>query len=166
MNKTHFQEGCLKTCLIVSAPGLKELKHNKPLSGQSGRNMVKALPLLKEQYPQIFPSEVIDDYRITNAIDSVLSKNTTRRTEARDSEILSESNLSRLREELEGIDTVVALGNKAALAVQSSGFKGQVLIAEHPSFQNINFRYRSDRPTVEERSIDRIQQWVESITSL
>jgi len=114
--------------------------------------------------PIAFPSPNLDDYPITNAVETVRYMSKTGDTEGTDQEVCNANNINRIKKELGDSQNILALGKKAQLAVSQSDFNGKVLKANHPSMVALNRKYKSDKATSSERSKDRIKQWSETIT--
>lgn len=154
-----------RTGIVLSAPGQAEEKAGRPAAGQTGKTLNKTLAALHKADPKRFPSKDKDDYRIVNAVPDVHYKGATGRTEGTSAEIRERKNQARMKKSLEGMDTVVALGNKAQEAVHGSGFDGTVLKGSHPSMQNINRNYQAEGATAAERSEKRIDAYAKEIAS-
>lgn len=147
----------------MSAPGRAELFSDRPIAGQIGKTLQIALKELQERFPDSFTSGQLEDYRITNSVTDVKCVSITNSTEASNKNIQQPNNIARLKEELKDVDVVLALGDKAQLAIEMTNFNGQVLRGSHPSFTTLNARFKSDKLTAEERTNHRIQQWVQTI---
>lgn len=163
MNGCHYQHGRNNVCIVLSAPGRAEADIGRPAAGQTGKTLQIALQKLHERYPEQFVSDKIEDYRITNSVSKPIYHALSEKTEAKVSEIKNTQNIQRLQSELEGVDVVLALGDKAQLAIEAAGYTGEVLKASHPSFTALNAMFKSDKVTPQERTLDRIDQWVDSI---
>lgn len=153
----------VKTTIVLSAPGQAEEKAGRPAAGQTGKTLKKAINELHKKDPLKFPSNRLDDYTIVNAVEEVHYKGKTGRTEARDAEISNSDNLKRVRAALADAVNVVALGDKAQLAVAECGYQGNVYKGEHPSMQALNRKYKSHNETPQERNSDRVTQWAEDM---
>jgi hypothetical protein len=153
----------IKTTIILSAPGQCEEKANRPAAGQTGTTLQTAMNFWHEECPSKFPSNKLDDYSIINAVEDVHYKKKTGRTEGLISEVRDLKNLKRISEALKGSETVVALGEMAKLAVDSSSFSGVTLKGSHPSMQSLNKTYDSQKDNPSDRSRDRIDRWAKDI---
>jgi uracil-DNA glycosylase len=152
------------TAFVLSCPGRLELKRGYPAAGQTGSNLDRLLAHLNAARPQLFPFLSRRDYRIVNAVDKVLHLREHRRTEAYLREVREPSNLEWLRCELEGSTFVVALGQRAKLALAVAGI-APGLHGPHPSLQCLNRRYEADGSTAEERSEQRIMRYAQDVLS-
>ena len=161
-----FREGnkkSNKTVIVLSAPGQAEKKARRPAAGQTGKTLQKAVEKLNKKCPDEFAYKMLDDYTIINASEKVEYKKKTGRTESSNNEIKSKENIKRIDSVLSKADTVMALGNKAKMAVSETKFKGNIIEGEHPSMQALNRKYKSDKTSSKERSDDRTGQWVEDL---
>tara|TARA_R110002167_G_scaffold61728_2_gene174320 strand:- start:806 stop:1567 length:762 start_codon:yes stop_codon:yes gene_type:complete len=165
-NNVAFRNGDdpkIKTAIILSAPGQVEERVGRPAAGQTGKTLQTAINKLNQSNPKDFPSNNLDDYTILNAVEDVHYKAKTGRTEGKDNEILDPSNMKRINAILTEADNVVALGEKAQLAVNKSSFNGNIFKGKHPSMQALNKKYKSDKQTPSERSQDRVEQWTKEL---
>ena len=153
----------VKTTIVLSAPGQEEEKAGRPAAGQTGKTLQMAIEEMHSNDPESFPSNNLDDYSIVNAVEDVHYKAKTGRTEGTDSKILEQENLDRINSILQDSKNVVALGEKAQLAVKNSSFSGNTFEAEHPSMQALNKKYKSNGSTPSERHKDRVNQWTRDI---
>jgi len=156
-------DASIKTVILLSAPGRIEAKLGRPAAGETGKTLQYMIERLHKKDPITFPSNKLDDYTIMNAVEKVHYKSKTGRTEGLVSEVIDSKNINRINEILKEYDNVVALGDKAQIAVKNSKFEGKVLSSDHPSMQSLNRQYKSTKITPKERSIDRISQWVDTI---
>lgn len=140
---------------MLSAPGRLEKKRGHPAAGETGKTLDQLLVHLHCADPPHFPSLDRRDYRIVNAVSTVLYKRETRRTEAYLSQVREPANLARLRAELDGIDYVVALGDGAASALGELQLEPD-LVGVHPSLQKLNRAYASLATTPGERRLERV----------
>lgn len=144
LNSPHFQFGNQrKIAVVFSCPGQEEEKQGRPVSGQTGKNLEVLLELL-------FENKVLDkklqkkDLRITNAWDKVLfkSNNLKKRTEATLTEIYSENNLKRVKDELDDIEEIIiCFGKKADKALGKpvfADFNATIISCCHLSLQALN----------------------------
>lgn len=153
-----FQRGKpgVRTAFLLSAPGRLEKKHGHPAAGETGKTLDQLLVHLRRAYPRHFPFQSRRDYRVSNAVTTVLYRRATRRTEADRSKVAEATNLERLRAELEGIDFIVALGSRAGWALEDLGLEWG-LAGVHPSLQKLNRAYRSLAGTPIARRLERVK---------
>lgn len=147
MNQSaHYNHGkTKKIAFVFSCPGQEEDKLGRPTAGQTGENLDVFLKTL-------FDKSSVDryDYRITNAFDKVFYESKDGRTEATQEEVLAESNIKRLHQELFDIeDVIIAFGNKAKLALEAvlknHDLKAKIIETKHLGLQAIN-RFVIDNP--------------------
>ena len=153
----------LGTAFVLSAPGRAECIAQRPAAGQTGITLTSALSAFHCAEPCIFPSLRLDDYTLVNAWGNVEYKALTKRTEATDAEILGAANICRLAQSLQHMDAVVALGDKAQLAVDKAWPSGTIFTGAHPSLQRLNRAYVSCAKTPCRRRIDRTFQWARCV---
>lgn len=153
----------IKTAILLSAPGEVEEKTGRPAAGRTGTTLQKALKHLNVHCGSDFPSPNLDDYTIINSVEKVHYKKKTGSTEGKDSEVREPNNIARLQSLLSETNCVLALGDKAQLAISECGFSGKVYQAPHPSAQALNKCYQSKKETPSERNFDRIFQWAGDI---
>lgn len=139
----------IKTAFVFSCPGQEELKSGKLVNGQTGKNLDGMLSILKQQYPDIFPSADRYDYRITNSSENVHYKALDNRSEPKTKEITAPENLKRLYDDLCGYEYIITFGRCAALAVEEmlgnkniSGVK--TMYSRHLSFLSLNSSIKTD----------------------
>ncbi|MXW92373.1 MAG: hypothetical protein F4114_09050 [Rhodospirillaceae bacterium] len=149
----------LRTAFVLSAPGKAECKAQRPAAGQTGITLTSALSTFHGAEPGIFPSLCLDDYTLVNAWDKVEYKARTGRTEATNAEILGVANICRLAQCFQYMDAIVALGDKAQLAVDTAWPAGTIFTGDHPSLQRLNRAYRSCANAPSKRRIGRTRQW-------
>ena len=152
-------DASIRTAFVLSAPGRAEYEAKRPAAGQTGKTLNTALEVFHRAEPGVFPSLRLDDYTLVNAWGEVEYKARRNRTEAKDAEILAAANICRLVRCLEGMDAVVALGDKAQLAVARACSAGTLFTGDHPSLQRLNRAYFSCAATPGERRKDRTLQW-------
>lgn len=161
-----FREGndtSIKTVILLSAPGKIEATLGRPAAGETGKTLQHMIEKLHKKDPKTFPSNKLDDYTIMNAVEKVHYISKTGQTEGTTSDISASENMNRINEILENYDNVVALGDKAQIAIRNSNFNGKILSSSHPSKQSLNRQYISDKDTPRDRNIDRISQWTDTI---
>ena len=161
----HYCKGRLPIAFVFSAPGNNEIICGRPVAGTTGENLDEALVLLSVLAPNIFSSPHRYEYRITNAFPELRAKNIGNgRTEATKSEILTDSNIQRIRFDVEGCRLVVLCGRKANYL--SSIFVGNnvfIVQAVHVGNKGLNgkFELSSDwnKSTSGERRHERTRLW-------
>ena len=153
----------LRTAFVLSAPGRAECKAQRPAAGQTGVSLTCALSAFHQAEPRIFPSLRLADYTLVNAWDTVEYKERTGRTEATRAEILGAANIIRLEQSLRHMDAVVALGDRAQIAVDKAWPAGTIFTGDHPSLQRLNRAYHSCADTPGGRRADRIRKWAECV---
>ncbi|WP_368503207.1 hypothetical protein AB3N04_13185 [Alkalihalophilus sp. As8PL] len=116
----HFQKGVKNdVAFVFSCPGAAEEAANRPAAGRTGTNLHQLLFILNSHFREVteWSREAIT---ITNAWSKVEYRQLTGRTEATIKEVLSEENLSRLEQELNGVEKVIICsGQRATLAVNT-----------------------------------------------
>lgn len=152
-----------KTTIVLSAPGQAEEKAGRPAAGQTGKTLQTAIKKMHQKDPSRFPSERLDDYTIVNAVEDVHYRSKTGRTEGKESEIINSKNMERINSLLNGSENIVALGDKAQLAVEKSNAKATVFKGNHPSMQALNKKYKSNKNNASERNEDRVTSWVNDL---
>ena len=140
INACHLNIGNKKNkvAFVFSCPGQSEEKAQKPVTGQTGKNLDALLVYLNKKNSTIFRDTDRYAYRITNAWDKVEFESRTGRTEARTKEIVDAKNVSRVKRELDGMDVVIFFGKKAQRIERLIDFSGIVLTVRHLSLQSIN----------------------------
>lgn len=119
-NLAHYQKGNqTKIAFVFSCPGQEEEKKKCPASGKTGDNLNILIRKLNELN---FLNKVSskNDLRITNSWDKVLYDKKDGRTEAslNKKEIYSDTNLLRIRNELNDIDEyIICSGTRAMNAI-------------------------------------------------
>ncbi len=149
--------------IVLSAPGRAEEKAGHPAAGQTGRTLDATLVELNRLDPRTFPYRSRLDCRVVNASPDIHYVARTGSSEATDADILTPANLARLARALDGLETVLALGRKADLAVRRCGFAGTVLTAFHPSMQAINRVYQVSGETPAARNAERVALYARDI---
>lgn len=143
---SHYNQGnSRKIALVFSCPGQEEDKLGRPTAGQTGENLDTFLEsLLNKTTVNRY------DYRITNAFDKVFYESKDGRTEATTEEILADSNLKRLYEEVKDIeDVIIGFGKKAKMALDAVAkkylLKVKIVETKHLGLQALN-RYSVNNP--------------------
>lgn len=153
----------ISTAFLLSAPGSNEAKHGYPAAGPTGAHINIFLGHAHPLHPDIFPSSDLRDYRIVNAWPFIEHRKLTKRTEADYDELRDPRIINRLERALDGITTVVALGERAQFAIELTRYKGRIITGNHPSPTYINTRLKSTAPTGPERRLDRLRQYSHAI---
>lgn len=152
-----------RVAYLLSAPGRHEQAAGAPLSGKTGRNVESVTVFLNQARPSDFPATTRTQVRLLQSDEKVHYKSLDGRSEGKSAENLSAPNKARIRNQLTGIDTVVAFGAKANEVIREVGFEGKVISAPHPSMQNMNRTINSDKDTKQARAADRLSQLTKGI---
>ena len=155
-NTCHLNIGCTenKVAFVFSCPGQDEEIAQKPVAGQTGKNLDALLVYLNRKNSTIFKYANRYAYRITNAWNTVEFKSRTDRTEATLKEISTPMNISRVNDELKGIDIVIFFGIKAQRIESMVDFNGTVLRTRHLSLQSLN-QIRKDKNGISLKNKDK-----------
>lgn len=132
-----------KIAFVFSCPGAAEEKHNKLVSGTTGKNLNKIIHILRQDFSleHIFNSEDRYHYRITNASMKVHYKAKDGRSEPTKKEILNVENIQRLTEDLRGFEVIISFGNNANFAVNYCKDKlenPKIINVRHLGLQSLN----------------------------
>ena len=140
INTCHFNMGKKKNkvAFVFSCPGQNEEKAQKPVAGQTGKNLDALLVYLNKKNSTIFRDTDRYEYRITNAWDKVEFESRTGRSEATQKEIKEEENLLRIENELKGMNTLILFGDRAQYIESLLNFTGKIIESRHLSLQSIN----------------------------
>ncbi len=127
-----------------------------------------ALVYLHAARPDLFTSTHRYDYRITNAYDKPISVALgDSASEATDSEILKQKNLTRVHIELDGCSHVILCGKKANLLLKYQADTKRVVIpSSHIGNRGLNSTYKIAKSRLEtsnDRREIRIQLWVKAV---
>ena len=149
---------------LGSVPGQCEAQAGRPFSGQSGKNLEAILSNINYKGEPLSRAKV----SIDNSWDRPLWMAKHGVTEATLKQVCSESNLSRLYNDIgKKTKVVIAFGDNAyAAAVELKkkyNLKFTIIKADHPSLAHINRTYKSAKATEQERNIDRLRQMADSI---
>lgn len=136
----HFERGLKReVAIVLSCPGSREERNNRPASGTTGKNLELLLsklgPLIRvANLPRI-------DVTVTNAFTGIEYKARTGRTEASFEEVLQGANINRLNSELADIsDLVIFCGARANAVAECislrAGTKSVCIL--HLGMQGIN----------------------------
>lgn len=165
----HYNRGKYNDiALVFSCPGQNEKIYNRPVSGMTGFNLCKLLFELKKHTctKRIFKQyNCIYDFRITNSWSNIEYKGNSpkNRSEANDSEIKCEKNLTRLGNELNDIEKlIICFGKKANLAVKCfakcrSGKSIKIIHLPHLGAQSVN-KICSKKTTPAARAKERMEK--------
>lgn len=148
----HYKKGKKnEITLVFSCPGKAEKIKGEPAAGQTGKNLSQLLKLLSTEKLSSY-SLLRDDITITNATKKVEYYSKTKRSEASLVEVLNESNITRLYEEIKQTNNIIiCFGNNAKIAVDKVikkypndfvGIKRANTI--HLSMKAINFLIKED----------------------
>jgi uracil-DNA glycosylase len=139
---SYYNEGKegVTVAFVFSCPGYREEVLGRPVAGHSGANLDFVINRLHDKWPGLFKYTDRYDYRITNASDCIYHKGLNNRTEPKDTDVLKR--VVELRNELSGIDYVIAFGKKAQMACDKA-FEGRpnpphIIRSVHLSPQAIN----------------------------
>jgi uracil-DNA glycosylase len=157
-----------KAARVASDAGLSFSDPRNASDRYDRGNLEEALAILTQARPEAFPSPARYDYRITNAFAPALARSLgDKRTEATGREILDPANVTRVRQELEGMQLVVLCGNRAAYLREELYKSGRnVIQCSHTSNQGLNSRHNSAvlrASTPNERRKRRIHSWAMSL---
>lgn len=159
----EYQNKPSRVAFVFSCPGQCEEDAHKLCVGATGKNLNDMLCYCHRRLPDIFSSANKDDYTITNAVSKVYYLSLNGKTEAKDKDILDEANQTRLLNELREYDFVIAMGDKAKLAIESLPLKGKKIYSEHLSPRHLNTTYKSDMDTPSARRQDILQYIADKI---
>lgn len=138
----------LPFCFLFSCPGSKELKKNKPCAGATGSNLEKLLSILHILNQNITTPKARNNLYINNAWPCVEYKSSTKRTEATIPELDLLWNIIRLRDELAGVEKIIAFGNNAlhvAEKIKREYYPDLVIVPSiHISMTSINTSIAQD----------------------
>lgn len=139
----HFCRGRIPLGFVFSAPGDEERIARKPVAGETGANLSRALAYLHLKRRSMFPTTERYAYRITNAFPEPLTVRRDGRSEAPVARIREDRNVWRVRRELAGCKVVVLCGQKAHLLSQVVAKRGRTIVRVcHAGNKGLNGRYR------------------------
>ena len=149
---------------LGSVPGQHEAQAGRPFSGQSGKNLEVILSNLNYNGKPLSRAKV----SIDNSWDSPLWMGEHGVTEATLKQVCSDSNLSRLNNEIgKNTKIVIAFGDNAYAAAEALkakyNLKFAIIKTDHPSMAHINRTYKSLKATEQERNLDRLSQMADNI---
>jgi hypothetical protein len=146
INSPSFSKGKLDEIgFIFSCPGKVEAEKGAPAQGHTGKNLNSLLEMLSSR--SVDTSLRFDRQSITiaNAWDRVEYSKFTERSEARDTEIKSVSNINRLAQDISGIRCLLVFcGRAAALALAEleviRAIQGNVVVCtiSHLGYKGLN----------------------------
>jgi hypothetical protein len=166
---SHFCQGSLAIAFVFSVPGEEEDRSHRPVAGNTGDNLSRALQHLSTLKPSIFLSVDRYDYRITNAWPDPMSINRGNgRSEPLASQVKSALNVARVKSEVLGCSVVILCGSKPALLTGTLNCPNVRLITmPHLGNKSLNRKYRishQDRlSTPMERRFRRVNRWAEDL---
>lgn len=128
----------VRTAFVLAVPGSKERDAKRPAAGDAGHNLDRILVHLNRHDPEAFPSAHRYDYRIANALETVMYGDESMPNLA---DVLKPCNLARLAKQLEGIQTIVALSAPAMEGVRRAGVHPTYSHAVHPGMRGLNNYY-------------------------
>lgn len=163
VDNVEYQKRNSRIAFVFSCPGRNEEREQTVCSGPTGKNLDDMLCYCHHKMADVFPSESKDDYTITNAVTRVYYLSLNGKTEAKDADILDDANQKRLLNELSEYDYVIAMGDKAKLAIELLPIKGKKIYSEHLSPRHLNSTYTSDLNTPPERRLDMLHYVADSI---
>ena len=137
------------TLLLFSCPGQEEKKLGYPCAGTTGKNLAILLEELNRLNPHEFPAKR-ENYYINNAWDQVEYEGSTGRTEAAQSDLLSQRNIDRLKSELSHVEKIICFGDKAKtvikhlIEIETLNPEVPVYYGPHLGFQSINRQVKND----------------------
>jgi len=171
----HYCHGCSKNrvAFVFSVPGRCEKKENKPLFGQTGRNLDVALKWLSDHSSKDFHSPDRYQYRITNSFNEPIFREISNgRSEPSTAQVISQDNVQRVIGELENMEVVILAGKKAQRLSEESAFMQwadksgvRVVLHWHTSAQALVSKYSrvGKANKAAERQHERIQQWAKDL---
>jgi len=131
-----------RTAFVFICPGRFEAQRGYPCAAGTGANLARALAVLHERRPKLFPSPDRAQYVVTNSWDIVEYLDLTGRSVPTLEEVLQGPNLQRLAREVAGLGTVVACGAQAHAAVralrQAGASTATIAEARHLSQRSVN----------------------------
>lgn len=155
LNKTSI-------CAVFSCPGRLEEKAKQPCSGVTGKALKYILDNIQFNGDRLNRSLI----GINNAWDKVEYLAKTKRSEANDDEILTPSNIDRLKHELRYTSVVIAFGNKAACAIKEikEKYRRNLIVIEtyHLSSRCINSKINKDideKPLIKGKKGNMKKRW-------
>lgn len=153
----------VRTAFVLAVPGSKERDAKRPAAGDTGDNLDRILVHLNRLDPSAFPSTHRYDYRIANALETVMfgDDSMPERTD-----VCKPDNLARLTEQLEGIVTVVALSGPAIAGVTGASIHPTYSHEVHPGMRGLNNRYRGlgeDKQNRQWRVEERCRRYAEEV---
>lgn len=154
VDNVEYQKRNSRVAFVFSCPGRKEEYAQAVCSGQTGDNLNDMLCYCHHKLSDVFHSVSKDDYTITNAVTKICYLALNGKTEAAKADILDSANQKRLLDELSEYDFVIAMGDKAKIAIEPLSIKGKKIFSEHLSLQHLNRTYKSDLKTPSERRLD------------
>ncbi len=131
-----------RTGFVFICPGRHEASRGYPCAAGTGANLNRALAVLSERRPDLFPSADRRMYVITNSWDRVEYLALTGRSVPTEAEVLAPASLARLAAEIAGLEHVVACGAQAHAAlralVAAGRLRARVAYGRHLSQRSVN----------------------------
>lgn len=163
----HYWEGKIQIAFVFSVPGAAEQEADRPVAGETGRNLEVALDHLHKALPELFRSKDKYDYRITNAFTNPIARSLGHSaSEAPDKKIKEPENLARVVRELKSCDIVILSGKKSQLLRKHLEALGKTTISvPHVGNAGLNSITLSEvaATTPSERRKLRIEEWVDRV---
>lgn len=131
-----FQPGSpgITTILVLAAPGRDEQAAGRPAAGRTGVMLDELLSRLHEKDAVSFPSPSRLNYRIVNAVATIMYGAKSLPTKG---QIREAGNVERLKRQLAGGGVLVALGPDAVTAILAAD-KKPTFCSGHPGMQGVN----------------------------
>lgn len=130
------------TGFVFICPGRHEANRGYPCAAGTGANLSRALAVLHERRPDLFPSPARSMYVITNSWPNVEFPALTGRSVPTPDEVLEPLNLRRLEAQIRGLTTIVACGQHAHVALRAlleqGAWQPRVACARHLSQRSVN----------------------------
>lgn len=148
---------------MLAAPGRKERDAQHPAAGDTGDNLDRILLHLNSHDPAAFPSKSRFDYRIVNALDTVMFGDDSMPDLV---DVFKPNNLARLAEQLEGISTIIALSAPAVSGLDKAKIHATYSHVVHPGMRGLNNYYRglgSDKNQRHWRVEERCRRYAEEV---
>ncbi len=160
----HYCKGKIGIAFVFSVPGAAEQAADRPVAGETGRNLCAALEHLCLALPGMFKSKDRYDYRITNAFAVPIARSLGHSSsEASNATVCNPNNISRVIRELENCSTVVLSGRKAQLLRNHLEVIGKFVIsvphAGNSGLNSITLAKAVAAPTPTARRLQRIEKW-------
>lgn len=164
----HYCEGSIQIAFVFSVPGAAEQEADKPVAGETGRNLEVALSHLHQFLPELFKSKHRYDYRITNAFTKPIARSLGHSaSEAPNKKIKEPENLTRVARELKNCDIVILSGKKSQLLRKHLEAPGRTIIpvahVGNAGLNSIELPSAVAAETSSERRKQRIERWANQV---